>query len=182
MNNENPKRADEQRTQELALDEVLAAIKRDETSVNKATRFEADEDFVTDRLRAEFVAQVYTAMKKRNVKTPAALAKLTGVSRPRIGAILQEKGNISLRTIAKIAIALDTPVNLQFGENPKVPAFSAKSEAKDMQLLLMQHNSQRAACADSWTKMENLSTSISTSKRAQRNLSHPDREPMGQGC
>ena len=63
MTDKKPANNKKKSLQEPGLEEILAAIHRDKAAAAEATDFTADEDFVTNLLRAEFVAQVRTVMK-----------------------------------------------------------------------------------------------------------------------
>jgi len=176
MTDKKPANNKKKSLQEPGLEEILAAIHRDKAAAAEATDFTADEDFVTNLLRAEFVAQVRTVMKQRQLK-PAALARRTNLSPARISKILQEKGNITLGVIARIAVALDAKVSLNFSVTGPVTTQPQRSVAID-QHLLVTHSSYPAA---DWKKQQEFSTSVNEPAAAPNSRKFTD-FPLAQGC
>jgi transcriptional regulator with XRE-family HTH domain len=154
MKNDNLK----DKEQKLSIAEVLAAIKSQEVAAAEATKFTADDSYVTNRLRAEFVAQLRAEMKKRGIKSDSALARLTGLTKQRIAAIMAEKGNIELRTIAKFAIALEAPVSLQFGQRYTVREKTRPAQATEMHLLTQLHSNDSFKVSEVWNTKFSTST------------------------
>ncbi len=162
MKNDNLKDKD-QESPKLSVAVILSAIKAQEAAAAEATKFTVDDSYVTNRLRAEFVAQLRAEMKKRGIKNDSALARLTGLTKQRIAAIMAEKGNIELRTIAKLAVALEAPVSLRFGQQSSVREKTRPAQATEMHLLTQLHSNHSFSGSEFWN------TKFSTSA-CNRNL------------
>lgn len=70
---------------------------------------------VEEQLITRVTEQVIKVMKEKGLHQ-ADLARDIGVNPPRISRLLSGKANMTLKTLAKIAIALDEPVHVSIGE------------------------------------------------------------------
>jgi transcriptional regulator with XRE-family HTH domain len=94
--------------------QLTELLRREQESLADADLMR-DPEFVLGSLKLAIVGQIREAMERQGV-SPADLARLLGDSRQRVSAVLGERGNLTLRTIARYAAALGEPVSLRIGE------------------------------------------------------------------
>ena len=95
--------------------------------------FENDPGFIYEFMKVDFLNQVLTIMEEERV-SDAELARRMGVSRARVSHILNETRNFQLKSIAKMAAALDRDVAIRLvkeGERVEVsPAGRSRKKRK----------------------------------------------------
>jgi plasmid maintenance system antidote protein VapI len=81
------------------------------TFAQSLKQYENDPEFVADGLALDYTEEMLKIMEERGL-SQTWLAEKMGVSRAHISRILNAQPNMTLLTIAKIAIALDMKVNI----------------------------------------------------------------------
>ena len=89
-----------------SVDELLKEIK-DMPSLD----FENDPDFIADYTKGMIVEDLLVQMEKK-VLTQTDLANKIGKSRQYVSKILNEKGNFTVDSLAKLSVALDCKLNI----------------------------------------------------------------------
>lgn len=95
--------------------QIAEWLKAAHSEADEPQSFEQEAETLARVLTAQAVARIEAEMQRQK-KSAAAVAECMGESRQRVSKILKERGNITLRTLAKFAVALDTRVGVQFGE------------------------------------------------------------------
>ncbi len=79
---------------------------------NAPIDFDADAEYVSSYLKAQFIEDIYRAMENLGLNKQQ-LAKKTGKSAQYIGRILNERANFTLESIAEIACSLGMKVSVR---------------------------------------------------------------------
>ena len=75
-------------------------------------RLEKDPEFLQDYMKASIVEDIYQAMEEERI-SKSQLAERLGKSRQYVGRVLNETANFTLKSIARIAAALERDVVLR---------------------------------------------------------------------
>ena len=100
-----------------------------------ARDYENDPEFVAERLAIKLTEEMLECLERKE-KTQSWLAEQMGVTRAHISSILNARPNMTLLTIAKIAVALDVEPDISLDTEPwrlsKINSVSTVQEELDI--------------------------------------------------
>lgn len=119
--------------------ELKETIRRMDADLEKNSRalpsLENDWEFALLGMQYDVIDQVQRAMEAEGI-SQADLARAMGVSRAYVSKILNEKINLQMETIAKLAVALSRNIELRLiGKNERVAIKSVRGSSKIAQKL-----------------------------------------------
>ena len=82
---------------------------------DRVNKLDSDHDMGVHHVLLDIVDQIDAIMEERGI-TQAELARRLGVSRARVSALLNGQPNTSVRTLMRIAYALDAVLDVSFGK------------------------------------------------------------------
>ena len=115
---------------------------------NRASRalaeFDRDPDHVLEDVLIDVTEQIAATMEDRGI-TRKELARRMGVKPPVITRLLNGPDNVTLRTLLRVAFALDMVIDVELG---KPEALAQRREA-----IAEREDSQRGPMADPWREV-----------------------------
>ena len=96
----------------------------DESWLDRAAgTYQRDPDFIAEGLSLELMEQATVLMDAAGI-TRAELAQRMGVSKPYVTRLFRAPANLTLRSLAQIALALDAALTVSFCEAPTPRRFA----------------------------------------------------------